>query len=433
MVTAQLVDRVSNVLARHSNRRGFLSRAAVVGSALTVAGPTYVLRPTSAYAAVCSCLGRSCDCGSLCCDGYTEFCCAIYGENSCPPNTVLAGWWKVDNSHFCNGSARYYMDCNKQSPNCGCGSTGVCRGSDTVCQCRSCSNRKDGCTTFRYGNCNNHISCVGPIMCRVVTCAKPWELDPGCSTVPRTDNNTRYHHRACLDGPPAPPEPRTAPADIMSFQDGVWRFRRTQSEGPPEVEFSYGQAGDLPLMGDWNGDGTVGIGVRRGRTFILRNEASAGAPDHIFDWGRADDIPLVGDWNGNGRDTVGLKRGRTWFLKNRLDGSPHEIQFDWGRDTDLPITGDWSGNGRTGVGIKRGRPWYLKNRLEATTHEIEFAWGRDTDVPVTGDWDGDGRTGVGIVLDYRWYLKNELDPSGHHSEFSFGQPGDTYFGWDQTS
>ena len=27
-------------------------------------------------------------------------------------------------------------------------------------------------TSFRYGNCSNHISCVGPIMCRVVTCTK---------------------------------------------------------------------------------------------------------------------------------------------------------------------------------------------------------------------------------------------------------------------
>ncbi len=198
-LTATLTDRAAAFVDRRTSRRGFISRTAVVGSALTVAGPTYVLRPGTAYAAVCSCLGRSCDCSSLCCDGYTEFCCAIYGTNSCPPNTLLAGWWKVDNSSYCNGAARYYMDCNKESPACRCGSSGVCRGSDTTCQCRSCGNRKDGCTVFRYGNCNNQVACVGPIMCRVVTCTKPWELEPSCTTVARTDNNTRYHHRACLE------------------------------------------------------------------------------------------------------------------------------------------------------------------------------------------------------------------------------------------
>ena len=198
-LTTTLTERASAFVDRRTSRRGFISKTAVVGSALTVAGPTYVMRPGTAYAAVCSCLGRSCDCSSLCCDGYTEFCCALTGENACPPNTLLAGWWKVDNSSYCNGAARYYMDCNKESPACRCGSAGVCRGSDTTCQCRSCGNRKDGCTVFRYGNCNNQVACVGPIMCRVVTCTKPWELEPTCTTVARTDNNTRWHHRACLE------------------------------------------------------------------------------------------------------------------------------------------------------------------------------------------------------------------------------------------
>ena len=38
-----------------------------------------------------------------------------------------------------------------------------CAGAPTPrCQCRSCGNRKDGCTVFRYGNCNNDVACVGP-------------------------------------------------------------------------------------------------------------------------------------------------------------------------------------------------------------------------------------------------------------------------------
>lgn len=200
-LSTTLTDRASTFLDRKTGRRSFLTKTAMVGSALTAASVDFVFKPNSAYAAVCSCNGRSCNCTDLCCDGYTEFCCQIYGQNSCPANTLLAGWWKVDNSSYCAGSARYYMDCNKASPACGCGSSGVCRGGDTTCQCRQCGNRKDGCTAFRYGNCNNHVACVGPIMCRVVTCTKPWEIDPGCTTVARTDNNTRSHHRPCLSEP----------------------------------------------------------------------------------------------------------------------------------------------------------------------------------------------------------------------------------------
>ena len=203
--TQTLTTRASRFLDRHTSRRSFIAKTAVVGSALAVAGRDYVLRPTSAYAALCGCNGRTCDCSSLCCDGYTEFCCQIYGSNQCPPGTLLAGWWKVDNSSFCNGQARYYMDCNDTCPSgCGCGGSGVCSGScsGARCQCRSCGNRKDGCTHFRYGNCNNHVACVGPIMCRLVSCTKPWEIESTCTTASRTDNNTRYHHRPCLDPPP---------------------------------------------------------------------------------------------------------------------------------------------------------------------------------------------------------------------------------------
>jgi hypothetical protein len=116
---------------------------------------------------------------------------------------LLAGWWKVDNSSFCDGSARYYMDCNDQCGGCGCGGNGVCSGScsGVNCSCRACGNRKDGCTHFRYGNCNNQIRCVGPIVCRLVTCSKPWELEPTCTTAQRTDGNTRFHHRPCLEVP----------------------------------------------------------------------------------------------------------------------------------------------------------------------------------------------------------------------------------------
>lgn len=202
-LTTRLTERASSFLGSTTSRRGFLTRIAMAGSALSAAGVTYAVKPGTAYAALCNCNNRNCDCNSFCCDGYTEFCCTIYGKNSCPPGTILAGWWKVDNSDFCSGAARYYMDCNKSPAGCSCGSGNVCRGGNTPCRCRSCGHRKDGCTVFRYGNCNNHVSCVGPIMCRVVTCAKPWRIDPGCTTVARTDNNTRNHHRACLsDGLP---------------------------------------------------------------------------------------------------------------------------------------------------------------------------------------------------------------------------------------
>src|SRR5690606_8267121 len=199
-------ERASRALAPRMGRRGFLARTAMAGTALTAAPATYVLRPRSAYAAICNCSGSRCDCGSLCCDGYTEFCCTITGQNRCPPGTLTGGWWKVDSSSYCGGGPRYYADCNAPCGSCGCGGSGICSGScsGTGCGCArgSCGNRKAGCTGFRYGQCNQHVRCLGPIVCRVVTCVPPWQWDGTCTTAVRVDNATRNHHRPCLTGSP---------------------------------------------------------------------------------------------------------------------------------------------------------------------------------------------------------------------------------------
>jgi hypothetical protein len=190
--TARLVARVSDVIASHTSRRGFLVRSAIGATALAVAPSTFALRPTTAYAAVCGCSGSECDCGSLCCDGYTEFCCTLTGVNDCPAGTALGGWWKADGASFCGGGPRYYMDCNvvPGSNPCSCG----CAGG-------SCDNRKSCCTRFRYGQCHQEIPVMGAIMCRVVSCTPPWVLDRSCTGDVATDQSTLFHDRPCLQDP----------------------------------------------------------------------------------------------------------------------------------------------------------------------------------------------------------------------------------------
>lgn len=201
-MSGAVVDRLARVLERKLDRRGFLARTALGGAALSVAPVDFTLRPIDAYAQICRCNGFNCDCGAACCDGYTEFCCTLYGLNRCPPGSVVAGWWKVDGSSFCGGSSRYYMDCNATCGNCGCTAGGVCAGScsGTGCGCTfgDCNLRRAGCVQFRYGQCNQQVSCVGPIICRLVSCIPPWEIDASCTRTVAVDEGTRFHDAACL-------------------------------------------------------------------------------------------------------------------------------------------------------------------------------------------------------------------------------------------
>lgn len=127
--------------------------------------------------------------------------------------------------------------------------------------------------------------------------------------------------------------------------------------------------GDEPLVGDWDGDGTQTIGVFRTdtpagtNTFFLRNSNNPGVGDIVIESiGAAGDLPIVGDWNGNGTTTVGLFRpnsppgSNTFFLWNSNSnppGPPDIIIEGLGAAGDLPIAGDWDGNGTTTIGLFR--------------------------------------------------------------------------------
>jgi hypothetical protein len=210
-VSQWLVEKASTLLRTRSNRRDFLTTAAVVGSALTVAPKKYVLEPVSAYTAVCACLGQDCPCGSLCCaDGYHEFCCTINkGQNTCPAGSFAGGWWKADGSMYCNGP-RYYIDCVGLCTKCNqdCSQGHYCTNCDTLtCGCANgdCNNRRSGCRTFRYGQCHQEIACSGKIACRIVSCTPAWLLENSCTNSSATDNHTANHTAECLLHPPPPP------------------------------------------------------------------------------------------------------------------------------------------------------------------------------------------------------------------------------------
>ena len=404
-----LVNRSTALLDRGVSRRGFLTKSALVGTALAVAPVSYVLRPQTAYATICSCSGSSCNCTDMCCDGYTEFCCTLTGSNSCPPGTIAAGWWKADNSGYCDveGSSnpRYYIDCNAGcSDGCGCGASGVCSQScsEASCQCGNgdCGNRKSGCTGFRYGQCNNHIQCVGRIVCRVVTCSPPWEWEASCTTSSATDNYTRFHNRPCLHGVMST---SSLPGAVGGTQ---WRLREGGLD-PEEVVFNFGEPGDIFVMGDWTGSGQRMPGLVRGNkfgqyggalTWLLRTSTSAGPADYTFEFGEAGDTPVVGDWNGDGSDSIGVMTpSGLWRLRLDLSTGPADSEFSFGYSGDQAIVGDWNGDGVDTVGVMRGTQFLLRNSNSAGGPNHTFEFGQSSDTPVVGDWNGDGIDTVGVV------------------------------------
>ena len=241
-MSRRLVQRVSRVVDRHASRRGFLRTSAMTATAMAVAPVAFAVRPTTAEAAIVTCAGQRCRSGTACCQSWSEFCCRITGENACPPGTVAAGWWKVDNSDFCSldePRPRYYIDCNVEcDPACRCYG-GMCSRSCTSARCRcsdGCDTRRTECLRFRYGQCNQDV-CVGAISCRVVTCVPPWQWDSGCLSAPALRNeSTRRHDLPCLHEGfnDVPPKAFYAEAVRWMADEGIADGLKSDLFGPHE-------------------------------------------------------------------------------------------------------------------------------------------------------------------------------------------------------
>lgn len=200
----------------------------------------------------------------------------------------------------------------------------------------------------------------------------------------------------------------------------------------------FGVATDVPLVGDWNGDGVDEIGVHRGDRFYLDLNGNGvwdgPGTDAVFAFGNAGDVAVVGDWNGDGVDDIGVRRGRAFYLDlngNRVWNTSADGVFPFGNIGDEPVTGDWEADGTSDIGVHRGNKWYLDlndNRAWDPGVDGVFPFGTAGDEAVIGDWNNDGVDDLGVHRGNGWYLdangNRTWNGAGVDAFFTFGNAGD---------
>ena len=87
--------------------------------------------------------------------------------------------------------------------------------------------------------------------------------------------------------------------------DGFAYLRNSNTTGIADITFFFGNPGDLPIAGDFDGDGCDTVSIYRpaqARFFIINelgvNGGGLGAADFSFEYGNPGDIPVAGDWDG---------------------------------------------------------------------------------------------------------------------------------------
>jgi hypothetical protein len=197
--------------------------------------------------------------------------------------------------------------------------------------------------------------------------------------------------------------------DSVGFIDGggEWSLFDALSAERSVDDFYYGNPGDVPFMGDWDGDGVATPGLyRQSDGFVyLRHSNTEGIADTTFFFGNPGDFPLVGDFNGNGKDSVSIYRSSEArvYVINELgeDGGglgAADYSFLFGNPGDTPFVGDFDGDGIDTVGLHRASTGfvYFRDSLTDGNADSSFFYGNPGDVILAGDWDGDGDDTVAV-------------------------------------
>jgi hypothetical protein len=183
---------------------------------------------------------------------------------------------------------------------------------------------------------------------------------------------------------------------LFRQSDAFAYLRNSNSQGLADIRFFFGNPSDIPLAGDFDGNGCDSLSIYRPseqRFYIVNqlgaNNGGLGPAEFSFVFGNPGDKPFVGDFDGDGIDEVGLHRESTGFVyyRNTLDPGFADNEFFFGDPGDRFVTGDWGvvdGTDTPAVFRPSETTFYFRHTNTAGNADSSFVFGEPAWLPVSG-------------------------------------------------
>jgi peptidoglycan hydrolase-like protein with peptidoglycan-binding domain len=184
----------------------------------------------------------------------------------------------------------------------------------------------------------------------------------------------------------SPPKiPLTVVLRTFDNQTGVW-VNHTGGK------VTFGAKDDVPVVGDYDGNGVTDLAVYRPSTsqWLVRNSPAT-------TWGQPGDVPVPGRYRAATATDLAVYRPSTstWYVEG-------DAPVALGQSGDIPAPADYDGDGRTDLAVftPSTGTWTVRGKAPVV-------WGTAGDVPVPADYNGDGKAELAVYRPTtgKWYVQ----------------------------
>lgn len=188
-------------------------------------------------------------------------------------------------------------------------------------------------------------------------------------------------------------DPAVYRGGAASGDQSYWYYRASNGTYNGQIVYEqWGQNGDFPGPGDYDGDGKADFMIQRNggggqAIFWLRTNTTNNISNYIF--GTPTDVIVPGDYDGDGKTDIATLRGSSgsivWFYRASSTGNLVYLGAFGNSATDFPVQGDYDGDGKTDIAVWRpavdsGANYF--HALGSTSGYKFYEWGQNGDYPV---------------------------------------------------